>query len=59
LLPLLLPKSSLVDDLSPELELLVTTSFRGARFDVDIVEAGGDDAEVGMMPQTLGGGWNN
>jgi hypothetical protein len=59
LLPLLLPKSSLVDDLSPELELLVTTNFRGARFDGDIVEAGGDEAEVRMMPQTLGGGWNN
>jgi hypothetical protein len=40
--------------LSPELELLVTTNFRGARFDGDIVEA-----EVRMMPQTLGGGWNN
>jgi hypothetical protein len=59
LLPLLVPKSSLVDDLSPELELFVTTSFRGARFDADIVEAGGDETEVRMVPQTLGGGWNN
>jgi hypothetical protein len=32
--------------LSPELELLVTTSFRGARFDADIVEVGGDEAEI-------------
>jgi hypothetical protein len=39
--------------------LFVTTSFRGARFDADIVEAGGDEAEVRMVPQTLGGGWNN
>jgi hypothetical protein len=50
----------LIDDLSPELELLVTTSFRGARLDADIfVAADGDKAEMGMMLQILGGGWNN
>ena len=59
MLPLLLPKSSLVEDLSPELELLVTTSFRGARFEANIVEAGGNEAKMGMMLQILRGGWNN
>ena len=38
---------------------MVTTNFRGARFNADIVEAGGNVAKMGMMLQILCGGWNN